>query len=116
MEVADVVENVEHESSVPRAQFVDDEVVVGVVGELVVCDKVAGDGFAVVGAEELGWGVPELTSIVWMLGVERILEVGVALAQEGVKMGFIGHGVEVEGLAGGEDDDLLGEIAVIGVV
>ncbi len=116
MEVADVVEDVEHEGSVPRAQFVDDKVLVGVVGELVFGDEVAGDGFPVVGAEELGWSVPELPSVVWTLGVESVFEVGVALAQEGVEMGFVGHGVEVEGLTGGEDDDLLGEVAVIWVV
>ncbi len=116
MEVADVVEYVEHEGPVPCTHFVDDEVVVRVVGELVVCDEVAGDGFAVVGPEELGGSVPELASVVWLFGVKGIFEVSVSLAEEGVEMGFVGHGVEVEGLAGGEDDDLFGEVAVIWVV
>lgn len=116
MEVADVVEDVEHKGSVARAQFVDDEVLVGEVGELVVCDEVAGDGFPIVGAEELGWSVPQLPSVVGMLGVESVFEIGVALAQEGVEMGFVGHGVEVEGLTGREYDDLLREVAIIWIV
>ena len=116
VKVADVVEDVEHESSVTSAHFVDDEVVVGMVGKLVVCDKVAGDGFAVVGAEELGGGVPELAGVIWLFGIEGVFEGGVALAEEGVEMGFVGHGVEVEGLARGEDDDLFGEVAVAGIV
>ena len=116
VEVADVVEDVEHEGSVAGAHFVDDEVVVGVVGKLVVCDEVAGDGFAVVGAEELSGGVPELPGVVGLLSVESVFEGSIALAKERMEMGFIGHGVEVEGLAGGEDDDLFGEVPVVGVV
>ena len=64
MKVADVIKNVEHKGSISCAHLVDDEVVVGVVGELVIGNEVAGDGFAIVGAEELGRGVPELAGVV----------------------------------------------------
>ena len=89
---------------------------VGVVGELVVCDKVPSDGFAVVGTEKFGGSVPELAGVVWVFSIEGIFESGVTLAEQGVEMGFVGDGVEVEGLAGGENDDLFGEVAIIWIV
>ena len=58
VEIANVVEDVEHHGSVPGADLVDDEVVVGVIGELVVGDEVTGDSLAIIGAEELGWRMP----------------------------------------------------------
>ena len=116
VEVADVVEDVEHEGPISRAHFVYDEVVVGVVRELVVCDEVSGNGFTIVGAEELGGSVPHLTGVVWVFGIEGIFEGGIALAEEGVEVGFVGHRVEVKGLAGGEDDDLFGEVAIVRIV
>ena len=84
--------------------------------EFVVRDKVAGNSFAIVGAKEFGGRVPKLTGIAIGLGVELVFEVGVALAQLPVEFGIVAHGVEVEGLAGAEDDHLLGKIAVVGVV
>ena len=116
MEVADVIENVEHQRSVAGAHFVNDEIMVGVVGELVVCDKVTGYGFAIVRAEELGRSMPELAGVIKLFGVEGVFKGSIALAEERVEMGFVGYGIEVEGLAGGEDDDLFGEVAVIRVV
>lgn len=38
MDIANVIENVEHQGSVSRAKFVDDEIVEGMMGEHVVCD------------------------------------------------------------------------------
>lgn len=89
---------------------------VGVVGELVVCDEVSSDGFAVVGAEKLRGGVPELAGVVWVFGVEGVFESGVTLTEQGVEMGFVGYGVEVEGLARGEDDDLFREVAIVWII
>jgi hypothetical protein len=57
--------------------------------------------------------VPELAQVVRFLVVEGVFETGVTVAElleEGV---FRIEGGEVEGIAGGEDDDLLGEVAVI---
>ena len=116
VQVADVVEDVEHEGAVAGAEFVDDEVVVGVVGELVICDEVASDGFTVVRAEELGRGVPELAGLVGGFSVEDIFEGSVAVAEEGAEFGFVAYAIEVEGVAWAEDDDLFGEISIIGVV
>lgn len=114
---ADVVEDVEHQGAVPRAEFVDDEVVMeGVLREDVVCDKVAGNGFAVVGAEELGRGVPELTGVIEGFLVEGVFEFGVAFSEEAVEVEIVANGGEVERFARVEDDDLFGEVAIIGVV
>lgn len=48
--------------------------------------------------------------------VEQVFEVGVSLAQLGLELELVTHGIEVEGLAGAEDDGLFGEVAVRGVV
>ena len=114
--VSNVVEDVQHHGSVSGTHLVYDEIMVGVVVELVVGDYEVGDGLAVVGGEELGRGVPELAQVVGFLVVEGILEGGVAVA-EGLEEGVLGgQGGEVEGLAGREDDDLLGEVAVVRIV
>lgn len=51
---------------------------VGLGGEPVVCDDVAGDGFAVVWAEELGGSMPELAGFVGGDSVEGVFEGSVA--------------------------------------
>jgi len=82
----------------------------------VVLDEVPGDSFAVVWGKELGGRVPELAQIVGLLVIEGVFESGVTVAElleEGV---FGGKGGEVEGVAGREDHDLLGEVAVVWVV
>lgn len=58
VDVADVVEDVEHECSVPGAEFIDDEVVEWVVSDHVVDDEVAGYCFAVVWTKEFCGCVP----------------------------------------------------------
>lgn len=86
------------------------------VSKLVILDEVARDGLAVVRAEELGGCVPELSRIVGGDVVQLVFELGIALAKEGVELGFVAHVVEVKGLARVEDDGLLREVAIIGVV
>lgn len=78
--VPDVVQDVEHEGAVAGAEFVDYEVVEGMVGEFVVGDEIAGNCLAVVGAKELGRGVPKLARLVIRSGVQVILKGGVSLA------------------------------------
>lgn len=84
--IADVVEDVEHQRAAAGTHFVDYQVMVRVGGKLVVGDEVAGDGFAVVGAEELGRGVPELAGVGGFFCVESVFEFYVALGEEGVKV------------------------------
>ena len=78
--VADVVQDVEHEGAVAGAEFVDYEVVEGMVGEFVVGDEIAGNCLAVVGAKELGGGVPKLACLVVGFGVQVVLKGGVSFA------------------------------------
>ena len=89
---------------------------VGIGGELVVGDEVAGDRLAIVGAKELGGGEPELAGIGICLGVEVVFELDVAPGQERLELELVLEVGEGEGLAGTEDDDLFGEVAVVGVV
>ena len=60
--------------------------------------------------------MPKLTRVVGGVLVEGIFELGVAVAEERVKFGFVAHGIEVEGLAGVEDNSLFGKVAIIRVV
>jgi hypothetical protein len=90
--------------------------VVGERGLAVVLAQVARDGLAVVGPEQLRRRVPQLARVGLLLAVQRVLELGVAPAQQGVELELVADGPEVEGLAGGEDDDLLGEVAIVRVV
>ena len=78
---ADVVEDVEGEGGVAGAELEDDEVAVGVEGDLVVGHEVAGHCLRVVGPEELRRGVPELAGIIGAVGVETVLEGDVALRE-----------------------------------
>lgn len=115
--LADVVEDVEHEGAAAGAHLVDEQVVVRVRGQAVVGDEVARNGLAVVRAEELRGRVPQLARRVLAFAVvELVLEFGVPLAQDALELDLVSHRGEVEGLAGAEDDGLLGEIAVVGVV
>ena len=111
-----VIEDVEHQRAVARAQLVDEQVVVRVVRQQVVLHQVARDGLAVVRTEELGWRVPELPRRIGMLGVQSILECGVARAEGGVEVGLAAQAIKVEGLARAEDDSLLRKVAVVGIV
>lgn len=113
---ADVVEDVGHHGAVPGAHLVDCEVAVGEEGEFVVLDEVAGDGFAVVGLEQFGWGVPELADVGGGDGIEGVFEGGVVVSEDGLEFCFVFEGVEGKGGGGGEDDGGFGEVAVVGVV
>lgn len=74
----DVVEDVQHERSVTRAKLIDDKVVERVMGELVICDEIAGYCFAVVGTEELCWGMPQLPGVVEGFLVQRVFKLGIS--------------------------------------
>lgn len=60
--------------------------------------------------------MPKLAQFVWFLVVQRIFEGGVAVPQLLEEVVFGAHGIEVEGITWGEDDDLLREVAIVGVV
>lgn len=114
--VADVVEDVEHERAAAGAHFVDDQVVVRVRRQFVVGHKVAGNGLAVVRAEELRRRVPELSRVRGSDLVELVLEIDIPLGKDVLELGLVAKVRKVEGLAGCEDGDLLGEVAVVGIV
>jgi hypothetical protein len=60
--------------------------------------------------------VPELAEVIWFLIVESIFEISVAVAEllkEGV---FGGESGEVKGVTGGEDDNLLGKVAIVWII
>lgn len=122
IDVADVVEDVEHEGAAAGTHLVDNEVVVGEGGLAVVLTQIPRYGLAVVGAEQLRGRVPELPRVGGLAAaadgavVEGVLELAVALAEEGVEFELVADGAEVKGLARGEDDDLFGEVTVVGVV
>lgn len=79
---------------------------VGERGVAVVLAEVAGDGLTIVRSKELGRGVPELAGVGGLGVVESVLELGVALGEEGVELELVANEGEVEGLARGENDDL----------
>lgn len=117
VDLADVVEDVEHHGAAAGAHFVDEEIVVGVRRQPVVGDEVPGHGLAVEGSEQLRRGMPQLAGrVLPLLVVEQVLELGVPASQLGLERKIIAEGVEVEGLSGAENDGLLGEIAVMGIV
>ena len=60
--------------------------------------------------------MPELAGIVVLLCVESIFKLCIPLSQLGKEGRFVWQSVEVEGFSGAEDDDLLGEVAVMGVI
>lgn len=116
MYVSNVVQDVQHHRSVSSTHFVNDEVLVWEEIVLVVLHQVPRQRFSIVRREQLGRCMPQLAEVVVFLQVERILEVGVAMPQLLEEFVLRLHGVEVERVAGREDDDLLGEVAVAGVV
>ena len=86
------------------------------VGEFVVGDEIAGNCLAVVGAKELGRGVPKLACLVIRSGVQVILKGGVSFAQLTMEFWFIRKGVEIEGVAWRENGRLFGEVPIVGIV
>ena len=74
----DVVEDVEHESTIASTKLVYGKVVERVIAQLVIGHEVAGNGFAVVRPEELSGRMPQLTGFVRVVSVELVLEVSVA--------------------------------------
>lgn len=80
--LANVVEDVEHQCAASSAHLVDEQVVIGICRQTVVGDQVPSDGFAVVRAEQLGGRMPQLAS--WVLAfvvVEQVFELGVSHPQ-----------------------------------
>ena len=64
MEITDIVQDVEHQRTISSTHFVDYKIMVRMVGEFVVRNKVSGDGLAVIWAKELSRCMPELAGIV----------------------------------------------------
>ena len=91
VDFADVVEDIEHKGTSSGSHLIDEEVMVGISRQTIVIDEVPGDSLAIVRAEELRRGVPELAS--WVLGtlvcVELVLEGGVAVAQLGLELDLV---------------------------
>ena len=116
VDVADVVQHVQHQRSVSCAQLIYYEVLRRVVHELVIRDKVSGNSFAIVGPKELGRSMPQLSSVNGHFKIKLVFKGSIALAQLGVKFGLVGHAVEIEGLAGIEDDGLFGKVTIIRII
>lgn len=79
MKIADIVEDVEHESAVSSTKLVYNQIMIWMVRELVVCDQVPSESFAVERTEKFGRRVPELSALIGILGIQLVLEIGVAL-------------------------------------
>ena len=60
--------------------------------------------------------MPELTGLIGLFLIQSVLEGGVALPQYGMELRLVAHTAEVERVAGCEDDNLLGEVSVVGIV
>jgi hypothetical protein len=60
--------------------------------------------------------MPELAQVIRLLIIEIIFEGSVAMPQLLKEFVLRAHGIEVEGFAGREDDNLLREVAVVGVI
>lgn len=61
--------------------------------------------------------MPELPDVVDALFcIEGVFKLGVSLAEDAGKIEVVGEGGKVKGLAGREDDGLLGKVAVVWVV
>lgn len=60
--------------------------------------------------------MPELARLAVLLLIHLVLELGVAAAVLAVERGLVRECAEVKGLAGGPDDYLLAEVAVLRVV
>lgn len=116
MHIPNIIQNIEHHSSIASAHFVDVEVVVWIKVIFIIFDEVAGYGLSVVGREKLGGRVPQLAQVIGLLVVESVFEIGITVAELLEEDMFGGHIVEVERFAGGEDDYLFGEVAIIWVV
>ena len=101
IDFTDVIEDIEHKSSPSGAHLIDQKVVVGIRGQAVIVDEVAGDGFAVVWAEELCRGMPELAGLVFgaLLFVKLVFEGGVAATQFSLEFDLVTDRGKVEGLA-----------------
>lgn len=60
--------------------------------------------------------MPKLPGFVGFFLIQRILEGGVALPQCGMELRLVAHTAKVEWITGCEDDNLFGEVSVIGIV
>ena len=116
VDVTDVVQHVQHQRSVSRTQLIDYEVLRRVVRQLVIRDQVSGNSFAVVGPKELSRGMPQLSGVIRHFKIKLVFKGSISLAQLGVEFRLVGHAIEIEGLAGVEDDSLLGKVAIIWIV
>ena len=84
--------------------------------QLVICDKVSGNSFSIVGSKELGRGMPQLPSFIGHFKIKLVFKISVALAQLAVEFRFVGHAIEIEGLTRVEDDSLFGEVAIVWII
>ena len=60
--------------------------------------------------------MPQLSTLIGDFSVQGVFEGSVAFSELRMEFGFIGHAVEIEGLAGAEDHDLFRKVAVVGIV
>ena len=114
--VANVVQHVQHQRSVSCSQLIYYQVLRRVVPQLVIRDKVSGNSFAIVGPKELGRGMPQLSGVIWHFKIKLVFKGSVALAQLAVEFGLVGHAIEIEGLAGVEDDSVFGKVTIMWII
>ena len=84
--------------------------------ELVIRDKISRNSFAIIWPKELGRGMPQLSSVIGHFKIKLVLKSGVAVAQLAVEFRLVGHAIEIEGLAGVEDDSLFGKVTIIWII
>ena len=60
--------------------------------------------------------MPQLSALIEDFSIQGVFESSIALSQLLVKLRLIGHAIEIESLAGAEDDDLFGKVAIVGIV
>ncbi len=84
--------------------------------EFVICNKVSGNGFAIIGSKEFSRCMPYLPSLIRYFAIKLVFECSVALAQLVLEFRFIGHSIEIEGPARVEDYDLFREVAIVRII
>ena len=84
--------------------------------EFIICDKVSGNRFAIIRSKQLRRCMPQLSTIIWHVGIKLVFEGSVASTQLAVEFRLVCHTIEIEGLARVEDDDLIGEVTIVWIV
>ena len=84
--------------------------------EFIICDKVSRNRFAIIRSKQLSGCMPQLSTVVWHLGIKLVFEGSVASTQLAVKFRLVCHTVEIKGLARVEDHGLVGKVAIVWIV